>query len=95
VWLGPNLPARDIVLAVETLKPAAMAISLVHQTRDPSLHRELEEIARGVAGTAALLVGGRAAAPHALLLERLGARVLPDLEALREWLHNSERAIAR
>jgi DNA-binding transcriptional MerR regulator len=89
VWLGPNLPARDIVLAVETLKPGAVAISLVHQTRDPALHRELEQIARGVSGTTTLLVGGRAAAPHALLLERLGARVMPDLDALRGWLRST------
>jgi hypothetical protein len=85
-WLGPDLPARDILLAAETLEPAAVAISLVHQTRDPALHRELEAIARGLAGRTPLLVGGRAMPPHALMLERRGATVLPDLEALRGWL---------
>ena len=66
----------------------AIAISLVHQTRDPGLHRELERIAQGVAGKAALLVGGRAASSHALMLERMGATVLPDLSSLRTWLRN-------
>lgn len=89
-WLGPNLPAADIVLAVETLRPRAIAISVVHQTRDPGLHRELERIARGVAGTTTLLVGGRAATPHALMLERLGARVMTDLVALRRWLRQAQ-----
>lgn len=89
-WLGPNLPARDIVLGVTTLHPRAIAISLVHQTRDPALHRELEAIARGVAGKATLLVGGRAAPAHALMLERNGAVVMPDLAALREWLRWNE-----
>ncbi|HSE28823.1 MAG TPA: hypothetical protein VLA95_11390, partial [Gemmatimonadales bacterium] len=57
--------------------------------------RELEAIARGLAGRRPLLVGGRAAAPHALMLERRGARVLPDLEALRGWLRARRLAEAR
>jgi len=89
-WMGPNLPAQDIVLGVETLRPRAIAISLVHQTRDPALHRELEAIARGVAGRATLLVGGRAAPAHALMLERHGAVVMRDLAALRDWLRRHE-----
>jgi DNA-binding transcriptional MerR regulator len=85
-WFGPNLPAGDILLAVQTIRPVAVAISLVHQTREPGFARELERLARGIAGHAQLLAGGRAAGAHALLLERLGARVLPDLASLREWL---------
>lgn len=89
-WFGPNLPASDILHGVESLRPVVVAISLVHQTREPGLHRELERIARGVAGKATLLVGGRAAPPHALLLERLGAIVLPDLATMRDWLRGAE-----
>lgn len=85
-WFGPNLPSADILLAMRTVKPAAVAISLVHQTRDPAFARELERLARGVAGQATLLVGGRAASTHALLLERLGAVILPDLASFREWM---------
>lgn len=85
-WFGPNLPASDILLAMRTVKPVAVALSLVHQSRDPAFARELEQLARGVAGHAQLLVGGRAAAAHALLLERLGAVILPDLAAFRVWM---------
>lgn len=85
-WFGPNLPASDIVLGVESIAPDAVAISLVHQTRDPSLHKELERIARGLTGKVPLLVGGRAAPAFSLLLERLGATVLPDLASFRVWL---------
>jgi hypothetical protein len=91
-WFGPNLPAGDIALGVDRLAPDAVAISLVHQTRDADLHRELERIARAVTPRVPLLVGGRAAGAHALLLERLGATVLPDLAALRAWLRRYERA---
>ena len=91
-WFGPNLPARDIVSGVEALAPDAVAISLVHQTRDSELHRELEEIARGVVGKAPLLVGGRAAPPYALMLERLGASVFNHLEPLRAWLRSQANA---
>jgi DNA-binding transcriptional MerR regulator len=89
-WLGPDLPSRDIVLGAEALRPRALAISLAHQTRDPELHRELERVARGVAGKTTLLVGGRAAPPHALMLERLGAVVMGDLESLRDWLRRHD-----
>lgn len=87
-WFGPNLPAKDIVSGVETLHPDALAISLVHQTRDPELHKELERIAHGVAGMTPLLVGGRAAQGFSLLLERLGASVFSDLESFRVWLRS-------
>jgi methanogenic corrinoid protein MtbC1 len=87
-WFGPNLPAADIIHGVATRRPAAVAISLVHQTRDPALHHELQQIAEGVAGKAVLLVGGRAAPAHALMLERLGATVMHDLSSLRSWLRN-------
>ena len=85
-WFGPNLPASDIVLGVESIAPDAVAISLVHQTRDPALHKELERIARALSGKVPLLVGGRAAPAYSLLLERLGAIVLPDLASFRTWL---------
>lgn len=88
-WLGPNLPAADIVLAARSLRPAAVAISLVHQTRDAELARELEHLARGLEDVAPLLVGGRAARTHGLLLQRLGAVVLDDLPSLRAWLRSS------
>lgn len=90
-WLGPNLPAPDILLGVRTLRPDAVAISLVHQTRDPALHRELEAIARGLSGLVPLLVGGRAAPALALHLERHGAIVMTELAALRAWLDRHRR----
>jgi DNA-binding transcriptional MerR regulator len=85
-WFGPDLPAADIIQGVESRRPSVVAISLVHQTRDPALHRELQGIAEGVAGKAVLLVGGRAAPAHALMLERMGALVMHDLAPLRNWL---------
>jgi methanogenic corrinoid protein MtbC1 len=95
-WLGPNLPAEDILLAVDRLRPEALAVSLIHQTRDPELHRDLERIARGVGHRTQLLVGGRASRGSALMLERHGAAIFEDLTAFRGWLqqHGSRRASA-
>jgi DNA-binding transcriptional MerR regulator len=93
-WFGPNLPADDIVHGVLSLKPLALAISLVHQTRDPELHRQLQRIAEGVRGKAQLLVGGRAAAVHSLMLERLGGIVMTELSALRRWLTAAQATTA-
>ncbi|MBL8960195.1 MAG: cobalamin-dependent protein [Gemmatimonadetes bacterium] len=86
MWFGPNLPAADILLGVASVKPDALAISLIHQSRDAELHRELETVARGTAGKVHLLVGGRAASAHALMLARHGATTLTDLESFRQWL---------
>lgn len=85
-WLGPNLPTADIVHSVALLAPSAVAISLVHQTRDAELHKELEHLARSLSGRVPLLVGGRAAPGHALVIQRHGGVVLADLEGLRQWL---------
>ncbi|MBK8250194.1 MAG: cobalamin-dependent protein [Gemmatimonadetes bacterium] len=95
MWFGPNLPAADILLGVASTKPAALAISLVHQSRDAELHRELETVARGTSGKVHLLVGGRAASTHALMLARHGATTLADLESLRQWLREHGGAAGR
>lgn len=85
-WLGPNLPAEDILLAVDRLRPDALAVSLIHQSRDPELHRELERIARGAGHRTEVLVGGRAARGSELMLQRHGATIFQDLIAFQHWL---------
>ena len=86
IYFGPDLPAADIVIGAQTARARAVAVSISHQSTDSKLPRELEQIARGLEGHAALLVGGRAASTHGLLLKRLGAHTFSDLESFRRWL---------
>ncbi|MBM4187832.1 MAG: cobalamin B12-binding domain-containing protein [Gemmatimonadetes bacterium] len=85
-YFGADLPAAEIVRATTAAGAVAVAVSIGHDTGDPKLPRELEQMARGLAGTATLLVGGRAAPSHELLLRRLGAKCFHDLESFRSWL---------
>jgi methanogenic corrinoid protein MtbC1 len=93
VYLGADLPAADIAKAAAQLGARAVAISIVHATRDPALRDELEALAKALKGKRSLIVGGRASPPYALRLRRLGAVLPDDLAAFRVWLH--EHATAR
>jgi DNA-binding transcriptional MerR regulator len=88
-WFGPNLPAADILLGIRSLEPDAVALSLVHQTRDAELYKELERIARELEGKVPLLVGGRASPGYSLMLEREGAVVFAELGEFRKWLRRN------
>ena len=92
IYFGPDLPAAEIVLGAKAAGAKAVAVSIVHESPDSKLPRELERMARGLKGHAALLVGGRAATNHGLLLKRLGALTFSDLDSFRHWLQTSASA---
>ncbi|MFN0179184.1 MAG: MerR family transcriptional regulator [Gemmatimonadales bacterium] len=91
-YFGTDLPAAEIAAAAEATGARAVAISLGHDTQDPRLVRELESLAKAISGRATLLIGGRAALSHQLLLRRLGAVTHPDLAGLRQWLRTARTA---
>lgn len=92
VYFGADLPAADIATAAAKLGARAVAISIVHATRDAGLRTELESLAKALKGKSALLVGGRAAAAYALRLRRLGAVFPEELAGLRSWLREHGKA---
>jgi DNA-binding transcriptional MerR regulator/methylmalonyl-CoA mutase cobalamin-binding subunit len=81
-YLGASLPAREIARAAHQQRARAVALSLVYPEDDPRLGSELVRLRRGLPEDTALLVGGRAAARHQDLLERIGAVHLPTLSSL-------------
>ncbi len=86
IYFGPDLPAAEIVLGAKTAGVKAVAVSIAHESADSKLPRELEQMARGLKGHSAFLVGGGAATNHGLLLKRLGAHTFSDLDSFRHWL---------
>ena len=89
VYLGASLPASHVAAAAEQVGARAVALSVVHADGaegEGSALDELRATARALPRGAALLVGGAAAGRHAEALGELGARVLPDIPALRRTL---------
>ena len=85
-YLGPNLPAEEIVVAARQLRARAVAVSITHTAQAPRLDAELERLGRLLQGVAQLLVGGAAAHGHQVVLDAVGARRLDDLGGLRAYL---------
>lgn len=84
VYLGPNLPASEILHVLEQSDAAALLISMVDD-RNPDAERELGQLMRGLPAGIDLIVGGRSAHRYADLLgER--ATVTGDLVALETLL---------
>jgi len=86
VYFGADLPAADIARAASELGARAVALSIVHATREAALRAELEALAKALKGKRTLIVGGRASSPYALRLRRFGAVFPGDLEGFRAWL---------
>jgi len=95
VYFGADLPAKDIAKAAADLNARAVAISIVHATRDAGLRDELESLAKALKGKCALLVGGRASAAYMLRLKRLGAVFPEELAGLRSWLREQGKSRGR
>jgi MerR family transcriptional regulator, light-induced transcriptional regulator len=87
VYLGPNLPAADIVGAASQVGAAAIALSVVYTDGENTV-RELRTVAAALPPGTVMMIGG----PAAIRLERLLAdteiRVVRDLEALRAFLRD-------
>jgi len=83
-YLGPDLPAADIVEAARQVKARVVALSLVAAHAHSAA--ELESIARALPAGTSFLLGGRSAAEIGSAIRVEGARVLPDIAELRRAL---------
>ncbi len=84
LYLGADLPARDIAAAVRQVRATAVALSLVFE--DPVVLRETAAIARDVGRGVRLVAGGSAATRNRQALERRGYTVVADIAAMRDAL---------
>ncbi len=91
-YLGPNLPAEEILLAVNRSKARAVLLSLVYVENSAAARRFADELAKlktGLPPGVELLAGG-AAAPQ--LKDSLrGMKVMQELAALEAWLTTQRR----
>ena len=84
-YLGPDLPASEIVQAVSSAGAQVLVLGVTLTRRARQQERELRAIVRGLPAGVELWVGGPAAERHAGL-QRSRARTLPDLDAYAQQL---------
>jgi DNA-binding transcriptional MerR regulator/methylmalonyl-CoA mutase cobalamin-binding subunit len=87
LYLGPSLPAAEIVEAAARGRATAVAISLTSAARRET-EVDLRHLVRELPATLPLLAGGAGAASSAALARR--AVVFGDLAALDDWLRRED-----
>lgn len=85
-YLGPNLPAEEIVGAAKQLACKAIALSIVFPMDDWILRKELLKFKQILPKDIPLLIGGKGARGYLDVLEDVGARVILDISSLRKSL---------
>ncbi|HEX3532312.1 MAG TPA: cobalamin B12-binding domain-containing protein [Thermoanaerobaculia bacterium] len=85
-YLGPDLPPEEIAAAAVQKGARAVAVSIVYPPDDPLLGDDLRKLRRLLPPGTELLIGGRAAASYATVIEDIGALHLDSLSRLREEL---------
>jgi len=85
-YLGSDLPAADIDMAVRQSNATVLALSIVHPANDPQTRRELEELGRRLAGSVTIVAGGGAAASYTEQLDSARAIRLTSFEDLQAFL---------
>jgi cobalamin-dependent methionine synthase I len=88
VYLGPNLPAAEIALAVRQNRAAAVALSIVYPSDDPRVVSDLAELRRLISDDTAIIIGGRAASGYSRVIETIGAMTVDDLSELKAGLES-------
>ena len=85
VYLGPNLPAIDIISAAEQLNARGVVLSISYEIDDQYLRRDLEKLEM-ITGNIPLIVGGRGVKLYGKSLENTGARFIDDWKLFRSAL---------
>lgn len=82
-YLGADIPVEDIASATGRIDADALALSIVFPQDDPRLPDDLRRL-RGLLPDLPIVVGGRASASYAGVLEEIGAHSVEHLAGFRE-----------
>ena len=92
VYLGPNLPAEEIVYAVERTEARAVALYIAHSLDAGRLPQELEKLHRYLDGKAHILVGGSGSENLRSVLKTVDALHIENAHQFREELQHLTRS---
>lgn len=82
-YLGPNLPAEEIVGCVVQNAAKAVGLSIIYPTDDPYLATELRKLRRGLQDHIPLFVGGAGTIAYDRVVSDIGAVSVNDMQAFR------------
>ena len=85
-YLGPNLPAEEIVGCAVQNGARAIGLSIVYPIDDPRLANELRKLRRGIQEDVALFVGGSGASAYDPVIRAIGAVRINDMSTFRTHL---------
>jgi DNA-binding transcriptional MerR regulator/methylmalonyl-CoA mutase cobalamin-binding subunit len=85
-YLGPNLPAEDIVAASKQASARAIVMSIVYPEDDPRVGIDLRRIRQLAGNEVALLLGGRAAPAYSADIQAVNGHLIRNLDQLRDVL---------
>ncbi len=88
-YLGPNLPAGEIVAAALQKQVQAVGLSIVFPADDPRLISELQTIRQGLRKGVAIFIGGKAAVAYQRFVDEIGATLITDIADFRHDLASS------
>ncbi|OAI57908.1 hypothetical protein AYO49_06295 [Verrucomicrobiaceae bacterium SCGC AG-212-N21] len=87
-YLGPSVPAEEIVVCAQTREARAVALGLAHPADDPLVLEELRRIRRLLPQHTALIIGGRAAASYHRSLQAPDVKLVCDVADFASILEN-------
>ncbi|MFH1143517.1 MAG: cobalamin B12-binding domain-containing protein [Candidatus Eisenbacteria bacterium] len=90
-YLGPNLPAEEIVAAVRAKEVRAVGLGIVYPPNDPLLPEQLRSLRRFAGPELAILVGGMATGAYGEVLREVEAIVVEDLDRFQKELERLAR----
>jgi MerR family transcriptional regulator, light-induced transcriptional regulator len=93
-YLGPSLPASEIVRAADRLRADLVAVSAVADGSESDPVAEVAALVEALPRRVPVLVGGAFAAEHADAFDVVGARVVTALDSARQALRQQRDRIA-
>lgn len=82
IFLGANLPAREVAAASADLSPQMLALSITCRVNDLFIESEIEKVSKLIHGRFPLVVGGRSSSAYRQRVETLGGAVCGTTEDL-------------
>ncbi len=78
-YLGPSLPAEEIVSAVMANQFRAVALSVIYPEDDPDLPAQLLRLRQLLPDEIPIIAGGRAVPAYRATLDQIGAHILTEM----------------
>jgi DNA-binding transcriptional MerR regulator/methylmalonyl-CoA mutase cobalamin-binding subunit len=90
IYLGPNLPAKEIAAAAKLRSARAISLSIVYPQGDVNITHELRLLRELVGAEVHLVAGGRAAHAYADILGEINADLIEKMPDFRKYLQSIE-----